>query len=561
VRDTPQTRPPTSSAFLAGQLIGGRYRLEHRIASGGMAEVWQAGDEVLGRHVAVKILHPHLAADQAFVARFRTEAIAAARLHHPSIVAIYDTCHDEGLEAIVMELVRGTTLRDQLDGRGMLTPREVAHLGAEVADALAAAHRAGLVHRDIKPANILLCADERVMVTDFGIAKIRDDTDHTQAGTMLGTVKYLAPEQVRSEPVDGRTDIYSLGVVLFESACARPPFSGDNPAATALARLHQRAPRPSQLRPTIPPGLETVIVRCLERDPADRYQQADDLRAALLEPGLLASADDDLTVIEDPPVGDDLTHAWRAPAVTTIAAAGAPVAAAAPGPAPVGEGGLGAGPPSHVGFMDPGPEPPPRHGVWLRPVLAIVLVVTALVVAFLLVDRTSLGHRLFGDDAATTTSAPATVPAAAALTPSSVNSFDPEGSGTPGENDSQLPLAIDGNPATGWSTESYSDRHFGNLKGGVGISLSLAQASRLGQLRVVSPTQDWSAQVYVSDADVAPTTLAGWGKPVAHHDGIAGNATFDLAGHTGRHVLLWITDLGSGDPRVHTQIDELTLRS
>ncbi len=194
-----------------------------------MAEVWQAGDEVLGRHVAVKILHPHLAADQAFVARFRTEAIAAARLHHPSIVAIYDTCHEDGLEAIVMELVRGTTLRDQLDGRSMLAYAEVVHVGAEVADALAAAHRAGLVHRDIKPANILLCADERVMVTDFGIAKIRDDTDHTQTGTMLGTVKYLAPEQVRSEPVDGRTDIYSLGVVLFECACARPRSAATTP--------------------------------------------------------------------------------------------------------------------------------------------------------------------------------------------------------------------------------------------------------------------------------------------------------------------------------------------
>ena len=130
----------------------------------------------------------------------------------------------------------------------------MAHIGAEVADALAAAHRAGLVHRDIKPANILLCADDRVMVTDFGIAKIRDDTDHTQAGTMLGTVKYLAPEQVRSEPVDGRTDIYSLGVVLFECACARPPFSGDSPAATALARLHQRAPRPVAAAPDHPPG-------------------------------------------------------------------------------------------------------------------------------------------------------------------------------------------------------------------------------------------------------------------------------------------------------------------
>ena len=551
MRETPLTRQPTPSAFLAGQRIGGRYRLEHRIASGGMAEVWQAGDEVLGRHVAVKILHPHLAADQAFVARFRTEAIAAARLHHPSIVAIYDTCHTDGLEAIVMELVRGTTLRDLLDGRSMLDYPEVAHVGAEVADALAAAHRAGLVHRDIKPANILLCADERVMVTDFGIAKIRDDTDHTQTGTMLGTVKYLAPEQVRSEPVDGRTDIYSLGVVLFECACARPPFSGDNPAATALARLHQRAPRPSQLRPSIPPGLESVILRCLEPNPGDRFQHPDDLRAALLEPGVLR-VDDDLTVIEAPMAPtDDLTHAWRAPAVATAPAVGVDTATPAPWPSPAG-----------VGFMDPGPEPPPRHGVWLRPVLGVALVVTVLVVAFLLVDRTSLGHQLFGGSGQpTTTSAPPTSAAGAKLlVPTSVNSFDPEGSGTPGENDGQLPLAVDGNPATGWSTESYSDRHFGNLKHGLGISLTVAQPERLGQLSVTSPTQGWSAEVFVSDADARPTSLSGWGSPVSHHDGIDGSVTFDLHGRTGRHVLVWITDLGRAPPPVRTEIDELQLR-
>ena len=561
MRETPLTRQPTPSAFLAGQRISGRYRLEHRIASGGMAEVWQAGDEVLGRHVAVKILHPHLAADQAFVARFRTEAIAAARLHHPAIVAIYDTCHDDGLEAIVMELVRGTTLRDQLDGRSMLDPREVAHIGAEVADALAAAHRAGLVHRDIKPANILLCGDDRVMVTDFGIAKIRDDTDHTQTGTMLGTVKYLAPEQVRSEPVDGRTDIYSLGVVLFECACARPPFSGDNPAATALARLHQRAPRPSQLRPTIPPGLEAVILRCLERDPADRFQQADDLRAALLEPSVLRG-DDDLTVIERPPAADDdLTRSWGVPATAAVAAMADPAAAtiggqvgAQAGPAPPAD-------PVALGFMDPGPEPPPRHGVWLRPVLGIALVATALVVAFLLVDRTSLGHRLFGDPSPTTTAASTSSVPSSLLTPSAVSSFDPQGSGTPGENDAQLPLATDGDPSTGWSTESYADQHFGNLKQGVGLSLTVAQASRLAQLLVTSPTQGWSAEVFVSDAATLPTTLAAWGSPVARRSGIAGDVTFDLHGRTGRHVLLWITDLGSGSPPVSAQIDELHLRS
>src|SRR5262249_51651977 len=151
---------------------------------------------------------------------------------------------------------------------------EIAAMGAQVADALAAAHRAGLVHRDIKPANILVCDDGRVLVTDFGIAKIRDDPDVTQTGTMLGTVKYLAPAQVRGERIDGGADIYALGVVMYEALCARVPFSGDTPAATALARLHQVPPRPRQVRATVPLGLDAVVMRCLELDPARRYPSA-----------------------------------------------------------------------------------------------------------------------------------------------------------------------------------------------------------------------------------------------------------------------------------------------
>ncbi len=537
--ETPLTHPSAPSAFLAGRRINDRYRLEHRIASGGMAEVWQAADEVLGRHVAIKILHPHLAEDEAFVARFRTEAVAAARLHHPSIVAIYDTCHDAGAEAIVMELVRGTTLRDQLDGRVMLEPGEVVHVGAAVADALAAAHRAGLVHRDIKPANILLCADDRVMVTDFGIAKIRDDPDSTQAGTMLGTVKYLAPEQVRGDPVDGRTDVYGLGVVLFECLCSRPPFGGDNPAATALARLHQSPPRPSHLRPTIPRGLEQVILRCLQLDPADRYQSADDLRAALLAPATLR-AEDDLTLAEAAPtiLASDMTTAWSPTGANT----------------PV-RGGVSRDVRPHTTDDERA-----GHGVWLRPVLAMVLVATALIVAFLLVNNTSFGHRLFSSSPTTTAPAGAAGPTSDTATIQSADSFDPDGSGTPGENDAQLPLAIDKDPDTGWRTESYQDRHFGNLKPGVGLYLTLDQARRLQALDVTSPTQQWAANVYVSDAATAPTNLSGWGAPVDHRSGIGGDTSFNLHGHTGRYVLLWITDLGDGPPRVRATIDELQVR-
>jgi serine/threonine-protein kinase len=512
-----------------------------------MAEVWQAADEVLGRHVAVKILHPHLAADDAFVARFRSEAIAAARLHHPAIVAIYDTSHENGAEAIVMELVRGTTLREQLDGRVVLTPQEVVHIGAEVGDALGAAHRAGLVHRDIKPANILICPDDRILVTDFGIAKIRDDPDRTQAGTMLGTVKYLAPEQVKGDPVDGRADLYALGVVLFECLCARTPFNGDTPAATALARLHQPVPRPSHLRPTIPRGLDQVVLKCLQLDPADRYQSAAELRAALLEPSTLFMEDD--VAVDDTLGISGLAGAVEADRWGEEHDHGRTPAVGAGWASPHGD-------PVDTDASDHGFDGEPLHGPWVRPVLGAALVVTALVVVYLLIAHTDLGNRLFSDSGPgqTTTS---TVSTAGAPRIQGVASFDPYGTGTPGENDAKLPYLIDGRTDTGWTTESYSDRHFGNLKPGVGVILTLQDSAKVGSLQVDSPTQGWAAQIYLSDDSTAPTSLDGWGAAVTARDQIDGSTTFDLGGHTARSVLVWITDLGDGPPLVRAEIDEL----
>jgi serine/threonine protein kinase len=541
VPDPPLTNQAPRSPFAAGRLIAGRYRLDHLIASGGMAEVWQAADTVLGRPVAVKILHPHLAADDTFVVRFRTEAVAAARLHHPGIVAIYDTCHDQGSEAIVMELVRGPTLRARLDDQHFLSPDEVVRIGAQVADALGAAHRAGLVHRDIKPANILLCEDGRVMVTDFGIAKIRDDPDVTQTGTMLGTVKYLAPEQVRGERLDGRADIYALGVVLYEALCARPPFAGDTPAATALARLHQTPPRPRQVRTTIPAALDDIVMRCLRLDPAGRYPAAEDLRAALLEPATTRESDD-LTVSTP----RDQTTTW---------ATGAPVGPTMPAPvrAPTG-------PATPVTSRAVVLVEPRSHAAWLRPTLATVFVVGALVLAGVLIDRTSAGRQFFDwarrSTSQTTVTSTTEPPTGAAIPIASVQSFDPGGRGDPGENDNRLALAIDGDPHTGWVTDSYNERTFG-FKTGVGIVAVLGQSTELGHISVTSPTRGWAATVYIADRPRA--TLADWGDPVDQRSGIDGNATFDLGHHHGSAVLIWITDLGDGPPRVRAEIDDLTV--
>jgi serine/threonine-protein kinase len=265
-----------------GQLLGGRYRLDALIARGGMAEVWAATDRELERTVAIKVLHPHLADEASFRRRFRTEAVAIARLSHPNIVAIHDTCSDDGTDAIVMELVRGRTLRDYLDERGRLDPVEVAHIGAEVASGLTCAHDHGIVHRDVKPGNIMLTDDGRVLVTDFGIAKLLDSADVTGTATLVGTVKYLAPEQLEAGPIDGRADLYALGAVLYESLCGQPPFERDSPSATALARLVSDADPPSTRAPGLSPVLDPVLGRCLARNPEERYATAAELRVALL---------------------------------------------------------------------------------------------------------------------------------------------------------------------------------------------------------------------------------------------------------------------------------------
>lgn len=291
-------QPPSDSAG-DGTLLCGRYRLEHHLASGGMGEVWRASDVTLNRPVAVKLLHDHLGRDPDLVERFRREARAAARLNHPGIVSVYDTCIDGGRQAIVLQLVEGPDLRTYLARVGQLDGSQTITLGVAVADALAAAHDAGIVHRDVKPANILLGPD-RAMVTDFGVAKALDETDHTATGSMLGSVRYLAPEQVRGATPDGRSDLFSLGVVLYECLSGSVPWEASTPAATALARL-DTPPRP--LPAGVSPALAAVVSRCLATDPGDRYPDARNLVAALRTAATPEAA---ATVIVDrPPLAED----------------------------------------------------------------------------------------------------------------------------------------------------------------------------------------------------------------------------------------------------------------
>ncbi len=261
-------------------MFGRSYRVTEKIGSGGMADVYKAVDETLGRTVAVKVLHERFAEDPDFVQRFRHEASAAANLSHPSIVNIYDYGVEGGVYYIVMELVRGTDLKRVVTERGPLDPVDVARYGAQVCSALSVAHGYGIIHRDIKPQNIVLMPEGAVKVMDFGIARAVD-SDATQTGSVLGTAQYVSPEQAQGRKLGPESDLYSLGVVLYELATGRPPFEGDTPVAVALKQVNDAPVPPRQIDPQIPPALEAVILKAMRKDPRERYHSAEEMREDL----------------------------------------------------------------------------------------------------------------------------------------------------------------------------------------------------------------------------------------------------------------------------------------
>jgi eukaryotic-like serine/threonine-protein kinase len=262
--------------------LGGRYRVERELGRGGMAKVFLGTDTVLGRTVAVKVLAPQFADDDGFVQRFRREAQAAASIGHPHIVSVFDTGSDDGVHFIVMEYVEGRTLAEFLAGGGRILPDRAIDIAMDVCRALQAAHAQGVIHRDIKPGNIMLNPRGEVKVTDFGIARVTTTADTVaQTAAILGTASYLSPEQAQGLPVDGRSDIYSLGCVLFEMVTGRPPFLGDSPVAVASKQVLEQPVPPSKLNPDVTADLDAVILRALSKNPANRYQSAEEMRADL----------------------------------------------------------------------------------------------------------------------------------------------------------------------------------------------------------------------------------------------------------------------------------------
>jgi serine/threonine-protein kinase len=265
-------------------VFNGRYELHRRLARGGMADVFLARDQLLDRPVAVKVLFPEFATDPSFVERFRREAQSAANLNHPNIVSVYDWGEEGGTYFIVMEYVDGRSLASILSTEGPLHPQRAAEVTSDIAAALGFAHRNGVIHRDVKPGNVLISPQGQVKVADFGIARAMgagSEDNLTQAGSVMGTATYFSPEQAQGLQLDPRSDLYSLGVVLYETVTGKPPFSGESPVAIAYKHVQEQPVPPRQINANVPPDLDAIDMKLLAKSPAERYASAEDLRADL----------------------------------------------------------------------------------------------------------------------------------------------------------------------------------------------------------------------------------------------------------------------------------------
>ncbi|MFT5223165.1 MAG: serine/threonine protein kinase, partial [Glaciecola sp.] len=475
--------------------LGGRYVLEEPIARGGVAVVWRAYDERLGRSVAVKILLPHVATDAVTTERFRREMVTAAAVAHPNVVSIYDTGQIGDMIFLVMEHVDGPSLKDVLRELGPLDPIVTAALGEQVASALAEAHATGLVHRDVKPANILLTSQGVVKVTDFGIATAVDDDQPTLTaeGKVVGTAAYLSPEQLQGRTADPRVDVYSLGIVLYECLVGRPPFQGDTPTATASARLTQDVVPPRQLRADVPRDLDAIVVRATQRQIEKRFDDAKSMAAALTQ--LVPAAPTDLT--------SRLVDGQEVPqSIATTQMPGRPDGA-------------------------------PTRARYVTRLIAAFAVGLLAATGALLLSRTLSGE-------------PAQIPLLSGSLPVATSSdFDPFGD-PPQEHPDEVTNAHDGDPRTAWTTERYRGQsRFGGLKVGAGIWFDLGPDARPAILEVDLVLPGASFEVFaVDELPDAVDGLIGWNLPRFTVEQAA-TATALAVGNVPaqRYWLLWFTEL------------------
>lgn len=516
----------------SGPLLKNRYRLGRVLGRGGMCIVYQAWDTRLQRDVAVKRLEPPLNQDPRTRARFDREGRALAQLSHPNLVTLIDRGSTENDEYLVFEYVEGRSLKELIKEKP-LDLDTFGRIAGQVAEGLAAAHLAGIVHRDVKPQNILIDRRGHAKVTDFGIATGADWTRVTRAGSIIGSARYMSPEQIRSKPVDARSDIYSLGVVLYEMLAGKPPFDGANMPEIARQHLTATPPRLSDIRGELPPGLERVVMKCLEKLPEDRFVSMDELLGALVGLGLYApQGAADVAASGKRRRGIDDRRSRRSP-----------------GGASYDSGSLAAddtsGMPSWQRDRLRSQARKKRLNRRLRwaAVAAVLIVVIVLALVFSLGDGgapsvvglTLDQARQLAEKAGMKVEVTSQVPSfdkpagtvleqdpapemsseddilrltvtrePAPVLVTEINDYDPEGDQT--ENPDKLPNLIDGKESTSWSTELYRSSAFGNLKTGVGLDFTLEEPATI--IEIVSAVEGWQGELQQSISSGAPATVA-----------------------------------------------------
>jgi len=481
---------------LLGTRLNGRYRLDARIASGGMSTVYRAFDETLERQVAIKLMNREVSSETDQLERFRREARAVAQLNHPHVVGVIDAGEDEGRPYIVFEYVEGETLKERIRRHGRLAIAESIAYAVEIGRALGAAHARHIVHRDVKPQNVLIDEEGTAKVTDFGIARTLEEDGLTADGRVLGTTDYVAPEQALGHHVTGQSDLYSLGIVLYEMLTGEVPFKGENQVAVAMKHVREALPDVQTKRPEVSAALAAVIDRATAKRVEDRY--ADDAE-------LIADLEDVLAI--------ETARAGSATGEVTAVLKTLPTKTKRRIPLRV-----------------------------RRPGLTVLLVLAA--VALVAAGGVWLTTRAHHGTGSLAQAPPPSAPSQVQLCQTCAHAFNPLGT-TP-QNPNEAGYAIDNDPNDEWTTVNYYSHVL--LEAGVGIYIDAAPQTTGRFIKILTSTPGWNGQIYVSDTSPSATAWPGNWTKVASATDIQNNQNIPLStgGAAHRYWLVWITKLPSG---------------